>query len=55
MKSYSNFIRERFPSAKTPRDLAERKVFRECFRELSANYSRKIAGENDNGKHLCYL
>ena len=31
---YLNSNRERFPSAKTPRDLAERKIFRESFREI---------------------
>ena len=29
--------RERFPSAKLPSDLAERKFFRQQFREISAN------------------
>jgi hypothetical protein len=33
--------RERFPSAKLPRDLAERKIFRQFFREISANDWRK--------------
>jgi transposase-like protein len=40
--------RERFPSAKLPRDLAERKNFREQFREFSANKWRK-SGEKDKG------
>ena len=31
---YSISNREHFPSAKTPSDLAERKIFRESFREI---------------------
>jgi hypothetical protein len=37
--------RERFPSAKLPTDLAERKFFRQQFREISANgWRKKIKG-----------
>ena len=38
---YSISSRENFPSAKTPRELAERKLFRELFREILGGNWRK--------------